>query len=57
MLSRRFVAGLALLAVVVGFASYYVPAAAAVPLRVVAGGIGIAVALYNFWRAMMEKSG
>jgi hypothetical protein len=53
---RRFFAGLAVVVVVIaGIASYFVPMPAVIPLRILAGLVGLAVALFNFWRAVMEK--
>jgi hypothetical protein len=52
---RRFFAGLAVVVVIAGIASYFVPMPAVIPLRILAGLVGLAVALFNFWRAVMEK--
>jgi ABC-type nickel/cobalt efflux system permease component RcnA len=38
-----------------GVSSYFAAASAVVPMRVAAGLLLLAVGLYNFWRAMMEK--
>ena len=54
--SRRIAAaGLAVVAGTLGVSSYFAPASAVVPMRVAAGLLLLAVGLYNFWRAMMEK--
>jgi hypothetical protein len=52
---RRVFTGLAVVAGTLGVSSYFAPASAAVPMRVAAGLLLLAVGLYNFWRAMMEN--
>jgi hypothetical protein len=53
---RLFFPGLLVIAGVAGLISYSVPASAAVPLRIIAAVLGLAVGLYNFWTKMMEKA-
>jgi hypothetical protein len=53
---RRVAAGLAVVAGVLGVSSYFVPAPAVGPMRVLAAALLLLVGLYNFWRAMMEQN-